>query len=155
MPRLSTLRAKLGRIRQYLAHRQRTRAMQKLYKAAALSDKQEPGVLFWVPGGMPLMLHLEGAVAAALKLRQHKVHAILCDGVFSACVKREITDQIPLAEWSSTCGACKRACSDTLSQLGIPHSFIGDYVSKQDLDDAKNQSGAVEWDSGCADQASG
>ncbi len=146
MSGLSALRAKLGRIREYLVHRRRTRAMQKLFKAAPLPDKQEPDVLFWVPGGMPIMLHFEGALAAALKLRQNKVHAILCDGVFSACVKREITDQIPLGEWSSACGACKRICSKTLSQLGISHSFIGDYVSKQDRDDAKMQSGTVEWD---------
>ncbi|MGS1118005.1 hypothetical protein [Castellaniella sp. UC4442_H9] len=92
------------------------------------------------------MLHLEGAVAAALKLRGYDVHAILCDGVFSACVKREITDQTLIEKWGEACGPCKRICSNTLTELGISHSFIGDYVSKQELDEARRASDMVTWD---------
>lgn len=141
----SSIRAKLRGLRSFLFQRWRACAMWVLYKAAASSKHQKLGTLFWVPGGMPLMLHVEGVIAAALRLRKQSVHAILCDGVFSACVKREITDQVPVSEWSSACAACKSACSDTLTQLGISHSFIGDYVSQQDLDAAKKRALTVEW----------
>lgn len=119
--------------------------MGRLYKRTASPREHADLQLFWVPGGMPVMLHLEGAIAAALKLRQHKVHAVLCDGVFTACVKREITDQTPVAEWEKSCAACKRDCSDTLSQLGIPHSFIGDHVSASELSHARCESQAIAW----------
>lgn len=115
-------------------------SMLKLYKRS-LSTKTSDGLtLFWVPGGMPLMLHLEGAIAAALKLRGQKVHAIICDGVFSACVKRVITDEIPTKEWGNACAQCKKTCSATLTQFGIEHSFIGDYVSSTELQNAKELS---------------
>jgi hypothetical protein len=145
MAGLLALRGAFGRFRERLARIRRTRAMRRLYEASPPPEKQSE-ILFWAPGGMPLMLHLEGSIAAALKLRRHNVHAIVCDGVFSACVKREITDQIPIEEWSKACRVCRRACSDTLTELGIEHSFIGDYVSQQELDDAKTASGAIAWD---------
>lgn len=118
--------------------------MKALYRQAPSVSDAAP-MLFWVPGGMPIMLHLEGAIAAALRLRQHKVHAVLCDGVFSACIKREVTDTTHVTEWQKTCSACKRACSDTLSQLGVPHSFIGDYVSERELLQARNESKKITW----------
>jgi SAM-dependent methyltransferase len=93
-----------------------------------LSMKSGP-VLFWVPGGMPLMLHVEGALALALKLRGIAVHAIICDGPFQACVRRELSNQTPVDQWSASCGMCKRDSSAVLKSLGIPHSYIGDYVS--------------------------
>lgn len=115
-------------------------AMQRLYKKNLPALSGNELILFWVPGGMPLMLQLEGAVAAALKLRGQKVHAIICDGIFDACVKREITDQIPVAEWAKSCARCKKHCSKTLTQFGIEHSFIGDYVSASELQKAHEMS---------------
>lgn len=120
--------------------------MRRLYKASETEGEDKNTVLFWIPGGMPLMLHLEGAIAAALRLRQHKVHAIVCDGVLSACVRREITDQVPFENWSKTCADCKKACSDTLTQLGIPHSFIGDYISEQERTESRAASRSVVWE---------
>lgn len=77
----------------------RRRSMASLFKRGVSSLAEKGTVLFWVPGGMPLMLHLEGPIAVALRLRGYKVHAVICDGVFSACVKREITDQIDISKW--------------------------------------------------------
>lgn len=144
---LSALREAYRRARELLTRTRRARSMRRLYKESSPFGDREEAILFWVPGGMPLMLHLEGAIAAALKLRGKKVHAIVCDGIFSACVKREIVDHIPIAEWSKACGECKRACSNTLAELGIEHSFIGDYVSGQELANAKKAALAVTWDS--------
>lgn len=141
------LKRSLYRLCSPLTRMYRRYSMERLYsKHGLISDAGSSTTLFWVPGGMPLMLHLEGAVAAALKLRHHRVHAIICDGVFSACVKRDITEQIPIEEWGDTCAACKRACSDTLTLMGIEHSFIGDYVSAQELARAKDQAALAKWD---------
>jgi len=123
----------------------RSHTMQCLYRKSLSYDGTSGEVLFWVPGGMPLMLHVEGAIAAAMKLRGHKVHAIICDGVFSACVQREITDQVPIEEWRKACRSCRRGCASMLDELGIDYSFIGDYVSPHELDDAKTKSSRLEW----------
>jgi hypothetical protein len=121
--------------------------MRRLYKSSALASARRDVILFWVPGGMQQMLHVEGAIAAALKLRGQNMHAVICDGVFSACVKREISDPMPLDQWNKTCGPCKRVCSNKLSELGIEHSFIGDYVSKQNLINAEVMARKVTWSS--------
>lgn len=121
-------------------------AMARLYEQGLPSAAGNDVTLFWVPGGMPLMLHLEGAAAVALKLRGHKVHAIICDGVFSACVRRVITDQIQISDWGKSCVECKKMCSETLAQLGVEHSFIGDYVSAQEVRKAEELSQAETFE---------
>ncbi|MNJ96126.1 Capsule polysaccharide biosynthesis protein [compost metagenome] len=114
-------------------------------KGEALRNGQKPIVL-WVPGGMPTMLELEGAIGAALKLRGSKVHAVICDGVFSACVKREISQEIPIAEWRQSCKACKRGCASVLKTMGISFSYIGDYVTTQELNDLNNIAQNTSWE---------
>jgi len=37
------------------------------------------------------MLDVEGAIAVALKLDGADVHAVICDGPFRVCVRREIS----------------------------------------------------------------
>jgi hypothetical protein len=135
-------------IRDFLIRTRHIRRMNRLYRNGSLPiDPREKVILFWIPGGMPLMLHLEGAIAAALKLRGKKVHAVICDGVFSACVRREITDGIPIDEWSKSCKECTRTCSNTLSELGIEHSYIGDYVVNWELTNLKQAASNTTWNS--------
>lgn len=142
---LMWLRSKFGHVFERLARIRRILIMRLLLYTSLSPVGKKEEFLFWVPGGMPLMLHLEGSIAVALKLRHHNVHAIICDGIFSACVRREITDQIPLEMWRDTCNTCKKACSDTLTELGIKHSFIGNYVSEDELNIAKNATRKVTW----------
>src|SRR5512134_3486278 len=80
----------LGRARR-LAHRIafRFRMVALDRHRARLRPGEQRTFLFWVPGGMPLMLDVEAALAVAVKLRGHRVHAVMCDGVASACVRRE------------------------------------------------------------------
>jgi Capsule polysaccharide biosynthesis protein len=118
--------------------------MSELYRKGRPVSGSKGTVLFWVPGGMPLMLHVEGAVAAALKLRGVPVHAVICDGPFRACVKREIKDGVPVAQWQDACGQCKAHTSAQLDNLGIPYSFIGDFVTKSSLDNLWERSASVE-----------
>lgn len=120
--------------------------MAKLYQRGRQLSRSEAPVLFWVPGGMPLMLHVEGAIAAALKLRGVPVHAVICDGPFRACVKREIKDGMPIQVWGDACVQCKTHTSSLLKDLGIPFSFIGDFVSEAARADLWNRVSSVDFE---------
>jgi hypothetical protein len=102
-------------------------------------------VLFWVPGGMPLMLHVEGAIAAALKIRGYDVRAVICDGSFRACIRREITDGVPVSQWHEVCPRCKAETSSFLNLMGIKYSFIGDFVPEAVQSTLWEKTASIEW----------
>ena len=103
--------------------------MRQLYSRTPEPVATAPTVLFWVPGGMELMLHVESAIAAALQLRGYKVHAVICDATYSACVKRELEDGVPYEAWRDQCAACIASNKSVLDTMGIPFSFVGDFVA--------------------------
>ena len=74
------------------------------------------------------MLHVEGAIATALRLRGFEVHAVICGGGIRACVKREITDNVSVTDWQHACTKCKASTSAVLESMNIPYSFIDDFV---------------------------
>jgi len=127
-------------------HRRKAQQMAKLYQKGRPLDPSEGKVLFWVPGGMPLMLHVEGTLAAALRLRGIDTHAVICDGPFRACVRRELTDGIPVSLWQETCEGCRAETSKILDFMRVPYSFIGDYLSKETRKELWDKSGLVSWD---------
>jgi hypothetical protein len=92
------------------------------------------------------MLHVEGAIAAALKLRGISVHAIICDGPYRGCVKREVHDSGPVSQWPAACGPCKSQTSAVLDDLGVPYSFIGDFVSPAELDRLWQMTSGIEME---------
>ncbi len=108
----------------------RKHQMAKLYGQCKPIFQSVDPVLFWVPGGMPLMLHVEGAIAAALRLRGTKVQAVICDGPFRACMRREISDNVSFERWRDACPNCRAQTSAVLDGMGIPYSFIGDFISE-------------------------
>lgn len=120
-----------------------------------LSSYQGESVLFWVPGGMSLMLHTEGALAHALALRSVKTHTVICDGVFKACMLRTIEVAAPVQCWGEhgssetklSCTECKAANSSVLNIFGIPYSYIGDYVSEADRKSLFDIARRATWDS--------
>lgn len=118
-----------------------------LYKQATKPAEGAGKILFWVPGGMSLMLHIEGAIASALRLRGRDVSAVICDGPFRACVKREIKDDVPVAGWGKSCAACMRDNSRVLDSMGIEYSFIGDYVPKHLREELWESTNPITWDS--------
>jgi len=120
--------------------------MGTLDKGVQHAVKNHKKVLFWVPGGMPLMLNLEGAIAAALKLRGAEVHVIICDGPFKACIKREITDGISLSEWPGLCDECKEQTHLTLERFNLSHSYIGDYIPVGERKKLWDHTAAITWD---------
>lgn len=117
------------------------RKMRSMYPRKASKEK----ILFWVPGGMPLMLHVEMAIAAALKIRGYQVHAIICDGVLKACVRREVTDNQPISDWPKLCQACRADCSAYLDQMGIEYSYIGDYIDSDTIVTYREQINSISY----------
>ncbi|MEJ7759158.1 MAG: hypothetical protein WKF55_06150 [Gemmatimonadaceae bacterium] len=105
--------------------------MQQLYEREARPRLAAPTVLFWIPGGMHLLLHVETAIAAALRLRGYNVHAIICDSPYRACVRREATDGMAIEDWRSICPRCIASNRDVLEVMGIPYSSVGDYVTME------------------------
>lgn len=113
-------------------------------------------ILFWVPGGMPLLLHVEGSIAKALINRGHSVNAIICDGVYKACVLRNINVKADVSSWGQSgtseygisCEECKRRCARVLHLMGVPFAFIGDFLSEEQINDLWNlSSDYCSWDS--------
>jgi glycosyltransferase involved in cell wall biosynthesis/MoaA/NifB/PqqE/SkfB family radical SAM enzyme len=103
-------------------------------------------ILFWTPGGMPLLLHIEGVIAKALKHRGQDVHAVLCDGSYRACILREIQQNIPVSNWSASCSECVKNTSQTLDKMEIPYSYIGDFVSMPTREYLWRNTETISWD---------
>jgi len=89
-------------------------------------------ILFWCPGGMILLAHLEASIALALKNRGHDVHMIICDGVQKACILRELPNNEPISSWEDKCHKCYSEIKSFVQGLGIPVSSFGEYISEQD-----------------------
>jgi hypothetical protein len=121
--------------------------MDQLYKRAMPVNRSVGPVLFWVPGGMPLMLDIEGALAIALRLRGVRSHLIICDGAFRACIKRDVTDGIPIERWQDACKKCKALSKAVLDDMGVSYSFIGDYVPNPLREELWNETALVNWES--------
>lgn len=122
------------------------RQMSKLYRQSPSLNRSASTVVFWVPGGMPLMLHVEGAIAAALRLRGINVHAVICDGPFRACVKREINDGVPVARWQDACAQCRADNAAVLKRMGISYSFIGEFVPESSRAAFWDLTAPVKWE---------
>ncbi len=106
--------------------------MERLYSQSNAEDASNGTLLFWVPGGMPLLLHVEGAIAAAMKLRGYKVHAIICNAPYRGCSIRTVDDGVAVADWPSVCAGCMKATTNVLDTLGVEYSYNGDYVTEEE-----------------------
>lgn len=109
-------------------YKYRNKTIEELISASLPWPTRDDRILFWVPGGMDLMLHVEGSLALALMMRGAKVQAVICDGVYKACVRRQINDEAPVEEWGAICEQCVKNCSAVLERLKIPYTFIGEAV---------------------------
>ena len=94
-------------------------------------------ILFWHAGGMLSLTHLETSIALALKLRGYDVHMIICDGVKSACVLRDVTNNIPIRDWSESCNTCDNSIRNFVESLGISVSGMGDYISQETMNEIR------------------
>lgn len=118
--------------------------MEQLYDHAPTPSPGAPTVLFWVPGGMHVLLHVETVIAAALRFRGYNVHAIICDSPYVACVRREVTDNVPLENWRDSCAACIASNRNVLNIMGIPYSSIGDFVTAERREELKERAQSVD-----------
>ncbi|MDO8502334.1 MAG: hypothetical protein Q7S20_10870 [Gemmatimonadaceae bacterium] len=124
----------------------RTRKMAQLYKHGRDIDQSKGTLLFWVPGGMPLLLHVEASIAAAMKLRGYDVHAIICNAPYRGCAIRTVQEGVPIAKWRDACLTCTRKTSAVLEQMGIPYSYNGDFLTDAERDELWQSTADVTWD---------
>ncbi len=120
--------------------------MSRLYEHGRSIDPSKGTLLFWVPGGMPLLLHVEASIAASMKLRGYSVHAIICNSPYRGCAIRTVQEGMPIAQWRDTCPTCTRKTTAVLEQMGIPYSYNGDFVTDADRDALWESSADVTWD---------
>ena len=124
----------------------RRRAMGKLYEKSAPIDPSRGTLLFWVPGGMPLLLHVELSIAAAMKLRGYNVHAIVCNSPYRGCAIRTVQEGVPISKWRDVCPSCIRKTTAVLETMGIPYSYNGDFLTEAERDELWQETPDVTWD---------
>ena len=124
----------------------RRRAMGKLYEKSASIDPSRGTLLFWVPGGMPLLLHVELSIAAAMKLRGYNVHAIVCNSPYRGCAIRTVQEGVPISKWRDVCPSCIRKTTTVLETMGIPYSYNGDFLTEAERDELWQETADVTWD---------
>lgn len=100
----------------------------KLYRKGVKQGKHSKRILFWSTGGMIIQSHLEGVIAAALKLRGHKVKMVLCDGLYKACAKRVDFPEVKMTDWGKYCPSCIRQNSQLYDRLGLDYVYLKDLV---------------------------
>jgi len=124
----------------------RSRKMASLFDRGLPIDPSKGTLLFWVPGGMPLLLHVEAAIAAAMRLRGYNVHAIICNSPYRACAIRVVQEGVPIANWRDRCPGCISKTSGFLDTMGIPYSYNGDFISEAERATLWEQTADVTWD---------
>ena len=124
----------------------RTRKMAALYHRGIAPDHSRGTLLFWVPGGMPLLLHVEASIAAAMKLRGYNVHAVICNAPYRGCAIRTVQEGVPIAKWRDACPTCTRKTTSVLEQMGIPYSYNGDFLTDEERDELWQSTADVTWD---------
>ena len=92
------------------------------------------------------MLDVEAALAAALKLRGHRVHAVMCDGAAKACVRREIKINPDIQAWAQECASCKKDYEARLNAFDLDYSYVGDFVPPQRVAELRALADAVTWE---------
>ncbi|HKY98954.1 MAG TPA: hypothetical protein VJL35_13930 [Gemmatimonadaceae bacterium] len=123
------------------------RGMLRLYEQGSPIDPSRGTLLFWVPGGMPLLLHVETSIAAAMKLRGYNVHAIICNAPYRGCAIRTVQEGVPIARWRDVCPTCTRKTTAVLETMGIPYSYNGDFLTEAERAEIWRQTADVTWDS--------
>lgn len=124
----------------------RRRGMGRLYDKGRPVDPSKGTLLFWVPGGMPLLLHVEASIAAAMKLRGYNVHAIICNAPYRGCAIRTVQEGIPIAKWRDACPTCTRKTTAVLETMGIPYSYNGDFLTDEEREKLWQDTADVTWD---------
>jgi hypothetical protein len=119
---------------------------------SALNSKVIPNsdpknILFWSNGGMPDLTNIDATFALALQLRGHNVHVVICDGLYKACVKREIAQQESTEYWYTHCKSCKQSNTNMLRQFNVPFSYIGDWVTNEQIEAINQRLLNINYDS--------
>lgn len=120
--------------------------VKKFYSQGKKVNGDSESVLFWTTGGMAVQTNLEGVLAAALKLRGHRVRVILCDGVYTACAKRVDMPDVAIDDWSRFCRSCIRQNTKILERLGVDVTYISELVDELKVKELRNAAEAVSFE---------
>lgn len=145
---MNFLRRSLGhiyrRLLRNIVFRMRIKVLE--WRGTRIEAGQRKSFLFWVPGGMPLMLDVEASIGVALKLRGHRVHAVMCDGTAKACVRREVKVNPDLDTWSRDCVSCKKDYEEKLKMFNLEYSRIGDHLTPVRISELRSTADAITWE---------
>ena len=78
---------------------------------------------------MDNLLSVTALITTALRLRGCEAHLVMCDGVLSGCILRELPDGVAIADWPQRCRSCAGGYRRAVESFDLPYSGIGDYVS--------------------------
>ena len=106
----------------------RYRVLKFLNKHSAC-NKNLGMVLMWEFGGFELMFRRDAIISLALNLRGYCTHFVLCDGISSACVLREVHGK-NFKEWPSSCKNCLKAMVRIAEKYGVNYSVASDYIDR-------------------------
>ncbi|MBA3341089.1 MAG: hypothetical protein H0T48_04570 [Gemmatimonadaceae bacterium] len=120
--------------------------MARLYDRALPAPNGKGTMLFWVPGGMPLLLHVEASIAAALRLRGHNVHAVICNAPYRGCAIRTVQEGVPINRWRDACPVCTKKTTGVLETMGIPYSYNGDFLTDEERDELWDRTAGLTWE---------
>ena len=73
----------------------------------------------WALAGWPDLIHLEGTLAASLKIRGHNVMALISDDLCKAYSKRTVMEGIDTSTWRSQYKILSQECERNLKDFGI------------------------------------
>jgi hypothetical protein len=97
-------------------------------------------VLCWLSGGMTGLYDIELPIIIGLKARGYKTHIVVCDGTYIGCANREVTDQIPIQDWSTRCKTCYSGCVKSLNRMGLSYTPLGRLFETSELESIRSKS---------------
>lgn len=118
----------------------------RFYQNGIKANGVKKTILFWTTGGMIIQTQLEAVIAASLKLRGHKVHMILCDGVYKGCARRVDFPEVPVSEWWKYCNSCKRQNTQILDKMGIEYTYISGLVTEERAAELRKQADMISFE---------
>ncbi len=100
-------------------------------------DKKNKIVLFWEFGGFPLIFKKNIIFSKALNLRGFKTVFILCNGIGSACIQRDVRDNSSLDKWNDRCEKCVSDMLVVAKKYKINYAFASDFLEKIEIEKIK------------------
>lgn len=107
------------------------------------SKKDSVKLLIWGAGGMGLMAQLESVISTALRMRGADVSVVVCDGVLSGCVLREVKEGEPIYQWKRRCKSCYSAMRDFYESFDLKVVRQSKYISDKEQNNIRSMVASI------------